>query len=161
MRSSVRTNPPFIIDDDADRVRLNISKSPCSPGDGFVMESMEAKAMKPARWFADHGIAAFVLNTTSIRRPRRWTRSSRRRWRFAAAAEAGAKGGADIPAPVPALADAQAAMRPVRACAARWGVDPKRVAYVGFSAGAIMGVDLVRLRHRARCRTCSPPSIRR
>jgi acetyl esterase/lipase len=35
-------------------------------------------------------------------------------------------------------------MRLVRARAAQWGVDPKRVAYVGFSAGAIMGVDLVK-----------------
>lgn len=116
-----------------------------APGGGFVMESMEAEAMKPARWFADHGIAAFVLKYRLDPTPAPMEAFKQAALaRFAAAAVAGAKGGADIPAPVPALADAQAAMWLVRTQAARWGIDPKRIAYVGFSAGAIMGVDLVK-----------------
>jgi acetyl esterase/lipase len=116
-----------------------------APGGGFVMESMEAEAMKPARWFADHGIAAFVLKYRLDPTPAPMNAFKQAALaRFAAAAVAGAKGGADIPAPAPALVDSQAAMRLVRARAAQWGVDPKRVAYVGFSAGAIMGVDLVK-----------------
>ena len=116
-----------------------------APGGGFVMESMEAEAMKPARWFADHGIAAFVLKYRLDPTPAPMNAFKQAALaRFAAAAVAGAKGGADIPAPAPALVDAQAAMRLVRARAAQWGVDPKRVADVGFSAGAIMGVDLVK-----------------
>ncbi|WP_137898814.1 dienelactone hydrolase family protein [Sphingomonas sp. 2SG] len=116
-----------------------------APGGGFVMESMEAEAMKPARWFADHGIAAFVLKYRLDPTPAAMEAFKQAALaRFAAAAMAGAKGGADIRAPAPALADAQAAMGLVRTRAAQWGIDPKRVAYVGFSAGAIMGVDLVR-----------------
>lgn len=116
-----------------------------APGGGFVMVSMEAEAMKPARWFADHGIAAFVLKYRLDPTPAPMEAFKQAALaRFAAAAMAGAKGGADIPAPAPALADAQAAMRLVRTQAARWGVDPHRIAYLGFSAGAIMGVDLVK-----------------
>ncbi|WP_162233391.1 alpha/beta hydrolase [Sphingomonas sp. Leaf38] len=116
-----------------------------APGGGFLMESMEAEAMKPARWLADHGIAAFVLKYRIDATPVSLDAFKQAALaRFAAAAMAGAKGGAVIPAPAPALADAQAAVKLVRARAGEWGVDPRRVAYLGFSAGAIMGVDLVK-----------------
>jgi acetyl esterase/lipase len=116
-----------------------------APGGGFVMESMESEAMKPARWLAEHGIAAFVLKYRLDATPASMDAFKQAALaRFAAAAAAGAKGGADIAAPAPALADAQAAMRLVRARAAQWGIDPRRVAYMGFSAGAIMGIDLTK-----------------
>lgn len=116
-----------------------------APGGGFIMESMEAEAMKPARWFADHGIAAFVLKYRLDPTPAGMDAfRSAALARFAAAAAMGAKGGADIAAPASALADAQAAMRLVRARARQWNLDPSRVAYMGFSAGAIMGTDLVK-----------------
>ena len=116
-----------------------------APGGGFLMESMEAEAMKPARWLADHGIAAFVLKYRLDATPASLDAFKQAAVaRFAAAAAAGAKGGAVIPAPAPALADAQAAVKLVRARAGEWGVDPRRVAYLGFSAGAIMGVDLMK-----------------
>ena len=116
-----------------------------APGGGFLMESMEAEAMKPARWLADHGIAAFVLKYRLDATPASLDAFKQVALaRFAAAAMAGAKGGAVIAAPAPALADAQAAVKLVRARAGEWGVDPRRVAYLGFSAGAIMGVDLVK-----------------
>ena len=109
------------------------------------MESMEAEAMKPARWFADHGIAAFVLKYRLDPTPASMDAFKQAALaRFAAAAAAGARGGADIPAPAAALADAQAAMRLVRTRAGEWGIDPHRVAYLGFSAGAIIGVDLAK-----------------
>ncbi|MBB4154303.1 acetyl esterase/lipase [Sphingomonas jinjuensis] len=116
-----------------------------APGGGFVMESMEAEAMKPARWLADHGIAAFVLKYRLDATPAPMDAFKQAALaRFAAAAAAEAKGGADIAAPAPALADAQTAMRLVRDRAAQWGIDPHRIAYMGFSAGAIMGIDLVK-----------------
>ncbi len=115
-----------------------------APGGGFVMESMEAEAMKPARWLADHGIAAFVLKYRLEATPAPMEAFKQAAIARFAAAVAGARGGADIRAPEAALADAQAAMRLVRARSAQWGVDPRRVAYLGFSAGAIMGVDLVK-----------------
>lgn len=116
-----------------------------APGGGFVMESMEAEAMKPARWLADHGVAAFVLKYRLEPTPAPMEAFKQAALaRFAAAAAAGAKGGASVAAPPAALADAQAAMRLVRAQATRWGVDPRRVAYMGFSAGAIMGIDVVK-----------------
>ncbi|WP_019516480.1 alpha/beta hydrolase [Sphingomonas sp. Mn802worker] len=116
-----------------------------APGGGFVMESIDAEAMKPARWLADHGIAAFVLKYRLDATPADMDAFKQAALaRFAAAMAAGAKGGADIRSPAAALADAQAAMRLVRARAAEWGIDPKRVGYLGFSAGAIMGLDVVK-----------------
>jgi acetyl esterase/lipase len=116
-----------------------------APGGGFVMESIDAEAMKPAHWLAEHGIAAFVLKYRLDATPAGMDAFKQAALaRFAAAMAVGAKGGADIRSPAAALADAQAAMRLVRARAAEWGIDPKRVGYLGFSAGAIMGLDVVK-----------------
>jgi acetyl esterase/lipase len=114
-------------------------------GGGFVMEFFEAEAMQPARWLAEHGVTTFVLKYRLDPTPVGMDAFKQAALaRSAAAMAARAKGGADLTSPAPALKDAQAAMRLVRARAAEWGIDPRRVAFLGFSAGAIMGVDLVR-----------------
>jgi acetyl esterase/lipase len=71
-----------------------------------------------ARWLADRGTTAFVL--------------------FYRLPQEGWASGPDTP-----LADAQRAIRLIRHRAARYGVDPKRVCAMGFSAGGHVCADLM------------------
>ncbi len=48
----------------------------------------------------------------------------------------------DLATPAETLEDAQAAVRLVRARAREWNIDPARVGFVGFSAGAITAVSV-------------------
>ncbi|MDS0943137.1 alpha/beta hydrolase, partial [Staphylococcus epidermidis] len=47
---------------------------------------------------------------------------------------------ADLAVPRDALADGQAAVRLLRARASEWRIDPARVGFIGFSAGAMTAV---------------------
>jgi len=79
------------------------------PGGGYWLRAMDHEGMQVAQWFNSQGIHAFVLSY---------------RVRFAGYE------------PAAALLDAQRALRLVRARAAEFGVDPRRVGMMGFSAGA-------------------------
>lgn len=87
------------------------------PGGGYVRVVIDKEGFETARRLADAGITAFVL-----------------RYRLPG------DGWAD-PADVP-LQDAQRAVRLIRAGAADWGVDPSRVAAMGFSAGGHVAASL-------------------
>ncbi len=106
-----------------------------APGGGFHMLSIENEGIAVAKWLADRGVAAFVL-----------------RYRLLPT-------GSDFPLPLfrylgdlPALtaaveplrprdtADGEAAIRYVRANAARFDVRPDRVGMMGFSAGGAVTV---------------------
>lgn len=76
------------------------------PGGGYGMLVRGAEGHGIAKWLSGHGITGVVLE---YRLPR---------------------GKALVP-----LLDAQRAIRTVRARAAQWGIDPKRVGIIGFSAG--------------------------
>jgi acetyl esterase/lipase len=82
------------------------------PGGGHRELWVDHEGYDVARWFADHGIAAFVLKYRLAREP-----ESKYRVDFEA------------------LADAQRAIRIVRSRAREWGIDPNRVGILGFSAG--------------------------
>lgn len=82
------------------------------PGGGYV-QTAEHEGAPVARWLNSTGLAAFVLS-----------------YRVAPYRH-----------PVP-LMDAQRAMRQIRAGAASWGVDPSRVAALGFSAGGHLAATL-------------------
>lgn len=87
------------------------------PGGAYLMLSIDGDGMKIADRFAKMGYTAFVL---THRLPNEgW--SSR----------------ADVP-----LQDARRAMRTIRANAKTWGIDPKRVAVIGFSAGGHLAATL-------------------
>ena len=77
------------------------------PGGGYQHLSMEKEGSDVANWLAASGITAFVV-----------------RYRL----------GPTYHHPV-MLSDAQRAIRIVRARAPEWGIDPKRVGIIGFSAG--------------------------
>jgi acetyl esterase/lipase len=113
-----------------------------APGGGFLMLAMEPEGWALARWLQSQGIAAFVL-----------------KYRLEPA-EPGAAGllqslkrlanGVDTPEFRPTLEngiqiateDAKEAMRVVRARAKEWKIDPARVGFLGFSAGAWTALNL-------------------
>jgi acetyl esterase/lipase len=87
------------------------------PGGGYSRIVIDAEGYEMGRWLAARGFTAYIL---FYRLP--------------------SEGWAD-PANVP-LADAQRAMRLIRARADRDAVDPERVAVLGFSAGGHVCADL-------------------
>lgn len=76
------------------------------PGGGYGGRVSGGEGHGIAKWMNDHGITGVVLD---YRLP---------------------KGRAEVP-----LLDAQRAIRTTRANAAAWGIDPKRIGIIGFSAG--------------------------
>ena len=106
-----------------------------APGGAFMMLSIDSEGYEAARWLADHGVAAFVLKyrlTKTAADPKEFLQELR------AFASAISKPGGRIPeTPPDTLADATAAVALVRSRAKDWDVDPTRVGFTGFSAGAI------------------------
>ena len=91
------------------------------PGGGYASEGGDRGGREIARHFAQQGITCFVLR---YRLPGEgWANRS------------------DVP-----LQDAQRAMRLIRHDAAKYGIDPARLAAIGFSAGGHLSASLA-LRH--------------
>jgi acetyl esterase/lipase len=113
-----------------------------APGGAFMLLSMDNEGWDVARALADRGIAAFVLKyrvmPTPIPEP-------------AAAVFMGnqVKMGLRDPSKQPTIQyppstdDALAALAMIRSNAVKWGVDPKRVGMIGFSAGAMTSLNAV------------------
>ena len=89
-----------------------------TPGGGYSWVVVDKEGYELARWLAARGVTAFVL--------------------FYRLPHEGWAAGPDTP-----LQDAQRAMRLIRARAARYGVDAKRVCAMGFSAGGHVCADLL------------------
>lgn len=89
-----------------------------TPGGGYSWVVVDKEGYEMARLLSGRGVTAFVL---FYRLPHEgWT------------------GGPDV-----ALADAQRAVRLIRRRAPRYGVDPRRVCAMGFSAGGHVCADLL------------------
>jgi acetyl esterase/lipase len=88
-----------------------------TPGGGYQRIVIDKEGYETARWFAARGFTAFVL--------------------FYRLPGDGWAAGANV-----ALSDAQRAMRLIRQRAGDYGVDPERVAAMGFSAGGHLCADL-------------------
>ncbi len=112
------------------------------PGGGFQFLSMSNEGWPIAQWLADRGIAAFVLKyrvePTPDAEPA-FAQSMMDRMK------AGASGKFDpmLGSAAIASADAQVALRLIRANAAKWGIDTRRVGMLGFSAGAMTTMTTV------------------
>ncbi|WP_454759646.1 alpha/beta hydrolase [Caulobacter segnis] len=107
------------------------------PGGAYMMLSIDGEGVQVAEWLAAHGVAAFVLKYRLDPTPDDDEAAlGALAARFGAAARSGADKVPPIFQPL-AIADAQEALRLVRRRAEEWGVDPKRVGMVGFSAGAM------------------------
>jgi acetyl esterase/lipase len=90
------------------------------PGGGYRHMAWDKEGIDIAQWFAARGVTGFAL---AYRLP-----------------NDGWSGG-----PLTPLADAQRAVRMVRAHAGEWGLDPKRIAVTGFSAGGHLCANLAAL----------------
>jgi acetyl esterase/lipase len=88
-----------------------------APGGGYAREMLDFEGMDVARRFNGAGVACFVL-------------------RYRLPGEGWANRG-DVP-----LQDAQRAMRLVRANAGKYGIDPARVGFMGFSAGGHVAASI-------------------
>lgn len=82
-----------------------------APGGGYTNLAWAKEGEEPAEWLNSLGVTAFVLK---YRVPRRENTSA---------------------PPPQALMDAQRAVSLVRGKAKEWGIDPKRIGMLGFSAG--------------------------
>ena len=107
-----------------------------APGGGFSMLAMDNEGWPVARWLADHGIAAFVLKYRLNPSTADEKDLSGEIAKIVAASTSSKSGPPELRDP-DATQDALAALAMVRAGAAKWGVDPKRVGMLGFSAGAM------------------------
>lgn len=88
-----------------------------APGGAYRFLSWEHEGEEIARWFSGQGVTAFVLK---YRVPRR---------------------DFDPETKLP-LMDAQRAVRLVRSRAEEWGLNPKRIGFLGFSAGGHLAANL-------------------
>ncbi len=106
-----------------------------APGGAFLMLSIDSEGYDVGRWLADHGVAAFVLKyrlTKTAADPQEFIKELR-----AFARAINGPGGRLPETPSDTLADATAAIALVRSRAKEWAIDPARVGFTGFSAGAI------------------------
>ncbi|WP_428332543.1 alpha/beta hydrolase [Novosphingobium sp.] len=113
-----------------------------APGGAFMGLSMSHEGWQVAHALADRGIAAFVLKYRLLPTPPDEKASGAFIWQKMSA-------GLREPDQMPTLTDPAAtedglaALRMVRANAAKWGVDPARVGMIGFSAGAMTSLATV------------------
>ncbi len=108
------------------------------PGGGFKFVSASNEGWPIAQWLADRGIAAFVLKYRTDETPAdndAFAKAMIAMFSAPPKIDRVAEFGGDTVGR--ARADAQTALRMIRGNAAKWGVDPKRVGIVGFSAGAM------------------------
>jgi acetyl esterase/lipase len=87
------------------------------PGGGYNMLAWDHEGEQVARWLNSIGVTAAVLKYRVPRRP----------------------GSPKDQPPVQALMDAQRSLSLVRENSEKWGVDPKRIGILGFSAGGHLG----------------------
>lgn len=114
-----------------------------APGGGGITVAIDREGWAVGRWLASHGVAAFVLKYRVRPSPAGDAEFAEFFW---ARRRAVASRQIDSAAPPPnpdTLSDAQAAMRLVRTRAGEWAIDPHRVGFLGFSAGANLVLRLV------------------
>ncbi len=112
-----------------------------APGGAFRMLSVDNEGFEVAQWLADRGITAFVLKYRLIQTPaddRAFMDELQRVLR-------NVRPGQGLETPAFALEDGKTALAMVRARAKEWHVDPHRVGFLGFSAGATLTLSMALL----------------
>lgn len=113
-----------------------------APGGAFMLLAIDPEGWRVARALADRGIAAFVLKYRIIPTPIDTAQA-------AAFMDKRVREGLPDPTKQPTIQyapstdDALAALAMVRSRSAQWGIDPKRVGMIGFSAGAMTSLNTV------------------
>lgn len=120
-----------------------------APGGGFQFLAIDNEGIEVAKWLAERGIAAFVLKyrvaqTDPNNPPRVGLAPTPPRVAPAPCAAALPSEPANIEARgQQGIADGIAAIKAVRAHAAAYHIDPKRIVMLGFSAGAMVATGTV------------------
>lgn len=112
-----------------------------APGGAFYLLAMKHEGWDVARFLQAHGVAAFVLKYRVHPTQPRAAGLDKGLAELSALPPAQRLAALDAGART-ATEDAQAAMRLVRARAGEWHVDPARIGFMGFSAGAITTMGL-------------------
>ena len=114
-----------------------------APGGGFHILAIDNEGTEVAEWLAAHGVTAFVLKyrlneTSSIDAV-----AVAQMMKYLATIKT-APGGFPVitEGETEANADAARAMVLVRSHAGEWGVDPRRIGFMGFSAGALITLSV-------------------
>jgi acetyl esterase/lipase len=107
-----------------------------APGGGFRVLAIDREGYQVADWFSQHGIAAFVLKYRLAPTPG----SDEEFMPSTPPAGAPNPGMSSLPegADQNGIADGVQAIKVVRANAAKWGISPDRIVFVGFSAGGVV-----------------------
>jgi len=116
-----------------------------APGGAFAILAYDHEGTMVAKWLADRGVAAFVLKYRLDPTPHDVAGfTAAMGARMGEVMKRKSANGAPLvfPAEVLAQADGSAALRLVRARAAEWKIDPKRVGFVGFSAGGMTAANV-------------------
>lgn len=93
-----------------------------APGGGFSILAIEHEGRDVAKWMNQRGVTAFVL-------------------RYRVGLESGTPGAMDRAASMKAgIEDGLLAIKTVRARAAEWKIDPKKIGIMGFSAGGYVTI---------------------
>jgi len=110
-----------------------------APGGAFVLLAMDHEGWKVARFLQAHGVAAFVLKYRVLPTEPKAAGLEKAGAAFNDPAERARRlrDGVRI-----GTEDAQEAVRVVQARAGEWGIDPARIGVLGFSAGAIVTMNL-------------------
>ena len=110
-----------------------------APGGAFVLLAMDHEGWKVARFLQTHGVAAFVLKYRVLPTERGAAGLDKAGVAFNDPAERARRLSEGVRI---ATEDAQEAMRIVRGHAGEWGIDPAKVGFLGFSAGALTTMNL-------------------
>ncbi len=111
------------------------------PGGAFLHHTFGSGGYEAAEWFRSQGFATFILKYRVEETPRDEEEHQAYVAKKMAGYLAGGASGVYAPAtPDYAYEDICAAVKLLRSRAAEFGIDPKRIGIVGFSAGALMAV---------------------
>jgi acetyl esterase/lipase len=114
-----------------------------APGGGFMMLSIDYEGRHVARWLAARGVAAFVLKYRLEETPANDLLFDAVLIKRLYGAQH--RSGVDLPrfaGEALGVEDGFQAMRLVKRRAAEWRLDPNRIGFLGFSAGAIIALHL-------------------
>jgi len=97
------------------------------PGGGFQILAMDLEGSEVCDWLTSRGITCILLKYRVPSPPYDWRCDCRRH---------------DLEVPLPALEDAQRAVRLARFHAQDWHFDPRKVGVLGFSAGGYLVAEV-------------------
>jgi acetyl esterase/lipase len=113
-----------------------------APGGAFMLLAIGPEGWEVGKRLADRGVAAFVLKYRVMQTPAGEAEASAFMNKTVAKSMTNPKKAPNLKYPA-STDDALAALALVRQSSAKYGIDPKRVGMIGFSAGAMTSLNAV------------------